>query len=332
VEVAQLKPEVRKLTGATLRGYGVDDITLAFDLAGSRSVYALNDRPYRQTSYGRMLGDRASWGSWSHLLGRSVSLWKPDTARLYVQAKLADRDGVLTPPADLAAALDGLYERMAVVGIDAYDTPWVTRVDVAVDIECASSHGRTILQGLASSRLPNGWRVQGIGHPMSTVYFRPRGGKSNRVLARAYCRNLKIGKGDPFGWIRLEAQDRFKWGEVPLDYLLVNEGAFLGIIWNARYGKLQTEVLRMDHENQLLELAGLVEVGKLNVRQVDRMHAYLDAERLGVAERLYGRSDLYRRRSEARTLGLAIPDAPGDRSSATPLSDLLAPFRSVWEG
>jgi hypothetical protein len=249
-----------------------------------------------------------------------------------VQAKLSEADGVLIPPSDLAPALDALYERMVFQGIEAYDTPWITRLDVAVDVECSSSHGKAVLQGLASSRLPNGWRVQPFGSPMSTVYFRPRGGSSKRVLARAYDRNLLVGKGKlpPFGWIRLEAQDRFKWGQVPADYLFVNDGAFLSMVWNGRYGKLQVEVHRVDHENQLLELAGLVRVGKLNTRQLDRMHAFLDAERLGVAQDVYPQRELQRRRAEAKSLGLACADSrPGSTSM---LSDLLAPFRSVWEG
>jgi hypothetical protein len=71
-------------------GYGVDDLTLGFDMEGSPSVPALNAAPGSQARRGKMLGEPASWGKWVHLLGRSVSFWKADTKRLYVQAKLAD--------------------------------------------------------------------------------------------------------------------------------------------------------------------------------------------------------------------------------------------------
>jgi hypothetical protein len=69
--------------------YGVDDITLGFDMEGSTSITRLNELPGTQTRRGKMLGEATSWGAWGHLLGRSVSFWKPDTRRLYVQAKVA---------------------------------------------------------------------------------------------------------------------------------------------------------------------------------------------------------------------------------------------------
>jgi hypothetical protein len=42
--------------------YGVDDLTLGFDMEGSRSVAALNAAPGSQTRRGKMLGEPASWG------------------------------------------------------------------------------------------------------------------------------------------------------------------------------------------------------------------------------------------------------------------------------
>src|SRR6476646_5901946 len=120
--------------------YGVDDLTLGFDLEGSPSVAALNAAPGSQTRRGNMLGEPASWGKWVHLLGRSVSFWKSDTKRLYVQAKLAEA-GELCPPLEIAARTRSLIERMAAAGIVSYEHPWVTRVDVAVDAECESADG-----------------------------------------------------------------------------------------------------------------------------------------------------------------------------------------------
>ena len=70
--------------------YGIDDVTLGFEMEGSGSIERLNALPGSQTRRGKMLGEIVSWGKWSHLLGRSVAFWKTDTARLYVQAKLAE--------------------------------------------------------------------------------------------------------------------------------------------------------------------------------------------------------------------------------------------------
>jgi hypothetical protein len=153
--------------------YGVDDLTPGFDMEGSPSVPALNAAPGSQTRRGKMLGEPASWGNWAHLLGRSVSFWKSDTKRLYVQAKLAEA-GELCPPREIAGRTGELMERMAAVGIVSYERPWVTRVDVAVDAECESADGKLLLDALEAVRLPNGWRTTSTGSPRSTVYFRAR--------------------------------------------------------------------------------------------------------------------------------------------------------------
>jgi hypothetical protein len=96
--------------------YGIDDITLGFDMEGSRGVALLNAAPGVQQRRGKMLGEPSSWGKWSHPLGRSVAHWKADTKRLYVQAKLA-APGALCPPESLSAEVSALIERMAAAGI-----------------------------------------------------------------------------------------------------------------------------------------------------------------------------------------------------------------------
>src|SRR5690242_10915716 len=105
-------------------------------MEGSPSLRRLNELPGSQTRRGKLLGDVTSWGKWAHLFGRSVSFWKSDTRRLYVQAKLAD-ENELCPPRELAGRVRALMERMAVVGVVSYEQPWVTRIDVAVDATCA---------------------------------------------------------------------------------------------------------------------------------------------------------------------------------------------------
>jgi hypothetical protein len=62
-------------------------MTLGFDMEGTATVPLLNEAPGVQHRRGKMLGEPASWGKWSHLLGCSVAYWKSVTKRLYVQAK-----------------------------------------------------------------------------------------------------------------------------------------------------------------------------------------------------------------------------------------------------
>jgi hypothetical protein len=298
-------------------------VTLGFDISGSRLLERLNQRPGVETKYGRMLGERTTFSGWTHLLGRSASFWKPDTRRLYVQAKLAD-PGELCPPEAAERRLGRFYEQMAVVGLESYEEPWVTRLDVAVDVECAPDWGKSVLDGLAGARLSNGWRVTTAGQPRSTIYFRARA--KDTILARAYCRNLKTREGEPFGRIRLEASDRFKPLQVEARQLA--DPAFARLVWDGRYGSVSVNVVRIERETQVVQLASMVELGELTYARAERMSFFLDAERLGVASRVYPQQVLSRRRAEAREIGLQGADA---ETVNVNLLDALAPFRSVWQ-
>jgi hypothetical protein len=289
-------------------------------MEGSPSVPALNAAPGSQTRRGKMLGERASWGKWVHLLGRSVSFWRSDTKRLYVQAKLAD-EGQLCPPREIAARTRALMERMAAAGIVSYEHPWVTRVDVAVDAECESADGKLLLDGLEAVRLPNGWRTTSTGNPRSTVYFRVR--SSEHVHARAYCRNLKTKSGEPYGRIRLEAEQRFDPKECPLEY--AEQPAFIATIWKGRYANLTSKVTRVAREVQAMELAERMQRGELTHGEAERLHLFLDLERLGLARQSYRKSVYALRRREAAKLGYSVSDSPSDALDVE-LADLIAPY------
>ena len=84
---------------------GVDDLTIGFDMTGSGCIGRLEEMPALESRRGKILGDRSSWGSFAHLLGRSVSFWRRDTSRLYVQAKLVE-EGELCPLPELGEAID----------------------------------------------------------------------------------------------------------------------------------------------------------------------------------------------------------------------------------
>jgi hypothetical protein len=299
---------------------GVDDVTLGFDLDGSKSGPLLNRAAGIETRRGRMLGERASWGAWSNLLGRSVSFWKSDTKRLYVQAKLAEERAVCEPGAVGRQGRE-LIERMAALGIVSHADPWVTRMDVAVDARCSSADGKLLLDALESVRLPNGWRTRSVGVPRSTVYFSAR--TSSSVYARAYCRNLSLRSGEPFGLIRLEAEHRF--GPKECLWKAAAEPSFIRTLWMNRYGTLAAKVTRVAREVQTVELFEKVKGGELGPQQGERLAMFLDLERLGLAQQYYGSLYVARRR-EARKLGYSSNEA-----GATPidvdLDRLLAPYK-----
>ncbi len=303
-------------------GYGIDDLTLGFDMEGSPSIRRLNELSGSQTRRGKMLGEPTSWGKWAHLLGRSVSFWKSDTNRLYVQAKLAP-DGELCSPPDFGGEVKALMERMAVVGVVSYESPWVTRVDAA----CASADGKLLLDTLEAVRLPNGWRTTSTGVPRSTVYFRGRA--SEHVYARAYCRNLKTKTGEAFGLIRLEAEQRFDPKECPLEY--VERPEFAGMIWKARYANLASTVTRLAREVQAVEIAERMRLGDLTHGQAERLHLFLDLERLGLASQTYPKSIYSARRREATKLGYSANES-GRESIVVALADLIASYVRTVDG
>lgn len=303
-------------------GYGIDDVTFGFDMTGSRSLTRLNETPGVTTRRGKMLGDQASWGQFVHLLGRSVAFWKADTLRLYVQAKLTS-DGSLCSPNSLGDSYQALLERMAWVGLVSYEPAWVTRLDVAVDGQCRPADGKLLLDALEAVRLPNGWRTRSVGVPRSTVYFSARA--SDDVKARAYCRNLKLKRGEPFSLIRLEAEERFAPKVCPAESL--NDPTFVANIWKSRYGTLTGNVTRLGREVQTLEIAERVERGELDYKQGERLAMFLDLERLGLAKSYYPKSVYAARRREAKKLGYSVSDV-----GSTPLElDIGSLFRAYLE-
>jgi hypothetical protein len=300
--------------------YGIDDVTLGFDMEGSGSIDRLNTMPGTQMRRGKMLGEPASWGRWSHLLGRSVAFWKADTRRLYVQAKLVD-EGELCPPERFRDGVASLQTRMSVVGLVSYEEPWVTRLDVAVDADCHPADGKTLLDALEAARLPNGWRTTSSGTPRSTVYFRGR--RTEKVLARAYCRNLKTKIGEAFGRIRLEVEERFDPRACSVER--VSDPQFPAAVWRSRYGVAESTVTRLAREVQVVEIAERVTCGQLTYAQGERLSMLLDLERLGLAERYYPKSVYAARKREARKLGYASSDQ-GASSLSVDLAELLRPY------
>ena len=312
------------VTAFSVAAYGVDDLTIGFDMTGSRSLRRLNEMAGLESRRGKMLGGRASWGAFAHLFGRSVSFWRSETRRLYVQAKLAP-EGELCSPIELRLAVERLLERMAIVGVVSYEPAWVTRLDVAVDAHCRPEVGKLLLDALEGCRPPNGWRTRSVGVPRSTVYFAARA--SEDVKARAYCRNLKLKVGEPFGLIRLEAEQRYEPKECMLETVL--DPVFPSVIWKSRYGGLSSSVTRLGREVQVGEIAERVSTGELTYAQGERLSMFLDLERLGLAASYYPKSVGAARRREAAKLGYAANESP--LAVDVDLDDLLRPYVQTVE-
>lgn len=307
-------------------GCGVDDVTIGFDMKGSRSsIQRLRETPGFASRRGKILAAHGERGKFAHLLGRSVSFWREETNRLYVQAKLAE-EGHLAPLDGLSTAVDGLLERMAFVGLTSYEPAFITRLDVAVDGRCLPEDGKLLLDALEGCRPPNGWRVRSVGVPRSTVYFSARSTES--VKARSYCRNLKTRRGDPFGLIRLEAEQRYEPGGTLLEAAF--DPRFGAGVWRSRFGGLSAKVSRLPREVQTIELARRVIAGELRYSQGERLSMLVDLERIGLDQAYYPRSVLSSRRAEARSVGLAANEINCSVLEVD-LSELLAPYEAAVE-
>jgi hypothetical protein len=210
---------------------------------------------------------------------------------------------------------------MAVVGLVSYAKPWVTRLDVAVDSDCDAADGKLLLDTLEAARLPNGWRTTSSGVPRSTVYFRAR--TTERVYARAYCRNLKTKTGEPYGRIRLEVEERFDPRQCPLD--MAEDPGFAAELWKRRYAVLSARITRIAREVQTMEIAERVRRGELTYSQGERIGMFLELERLGLATTYYPKSVYAARRRETGKLGYTANES-GTESLDVELAELLAPY------
>jgi hypothetical protein len=213
---------------------------------------------------------------------------------------------------------------MAIVGLTTHEPTWITRLDVAVDAECEPSDGKLLLDALEAVRLRQGWRTTSSGSPRSTVYFRARG--SEKVYARAYCRNLKMKTGEAYARIRLEAEERFEPKACSLEY--VRQPAFAALVWKGRYGNLASKVTRLRREVQTLEIAERVMRSELTYAQGERLSMFLDLERLGLARGYYPKSVYAARRREMVKFGYGASDS-GPTDLEVDLAELLAPYLRI---
>ena len=116
-----------------------------------------------------MLGGKGMWTGFVHLLGRSVSFWRQETSRLYVQAKLAD-EGELCPLDQVGDAVQALCERMALLG----SSPTSPRGSRASMWRWTGAAGR--------GREAPPRRMEGCRPPNASAHWLGRGASLDRVL------------------------------------------------------------------------------------------------------------------------------------------------------
>lgn len=331
------------MSSSRVVGSGWHDIYLRWDISTPEAVVGrLQGLPAQGPALSvagrRLYAERDRFGRWSHLLGsRHVLLsWTVETAthglirRLELQAHLGDEgEDDLCPPSEFDARWLGLQRRMAVVGVLPVTDPRYVRVDPAVDVVFDDpSDGWKVLEVLRHARWPRGWYATFEGPPpYTTVAIKAR----SKIVGRAYCRNSKLRNGRPrWGKLRFEAEQRFQWASARGVEELANPVA-AGMFWSSVFGagKASGRVTRFAKEVEAMKLIERVQLGEISFSQYERMTAFLEAERLGQADRVYPASTRRSRQREARELGLAPADADVVELDES-LDELLAVPRATW--
>lgn len=331
-----------RVTVARVAQAGYHDVEIRWDLSTPERVVArLAEKP-KQGPWpqpGRTLfAERDRFGGWHHLLGDHQlvghSLDHPGHGlirRLTVQTHLGGGGEEL---ANLCSVDDfprrwlGLEQRMALYGVLPASEPRVVRADVAVDVEYDDpADGLSSLQAVKHARWPNGWHTEFQGPPpYTTVAVK----LNQRIVASVYCRATKMKTGERWSRLRFEVRKHDRWPTARPVSALENV-AYASMIWGTVFGlgRPSGTVTRLAREVQTVKLIDRVQLGEISYAQFERMTAFLDAERLGMVDRVYTPEQARSRRREAKALGLSASDAEYVEFDAA-LDDLLAVPRSAF--
>lgn len=323
-------------------GAGWHDVYVRWDISTPQAVVTRLEATPGQgsmTTPGKKLfAERDRFGKWQHLLGPdhvllAYTVDSPSQGlirRLELQAHLVEvAENDLCAPANFAARWQRVQTFMAMHGVLPPEDPVYVRVDPAVDVVYEDpAEGRAVLEGLRYARWPYGWYAQFEGPPPHTTVSIKKGTKT---VARVYCRNTKLRTGKPrWGKLRFERERRFEWREQrPLSELasIATAAAYWGSTFG--YGAASGRVTRIEREAQTVKLSERVQVGDISTRQYEQLCGFLDAERLGLTDRIYNSETARRRRSLARELGIAASDAHMEPLDVS-LDELLTVPRSAW--
>jgi hypothetical protein len=329
-------------SAASVVGAGWHDTYFRWDLSTpQRIVSRLEELPGQGTLKRpdkKLFAERDRFGKWRHLLGPqhvlvSYTVDSPSHGlirRLELQAHLGDEgEDDLCSVSEFGQRWQSLQQYMGMAGVLPVEDPSYVRVDPAVDVVYGDPlDGQRVLEGLRYARWPSRWHAEFQGPPpYTTVAVKQK----THTVARAYCRNTKLRNGRPrWGKIRFEREQRFTWKDRrPLDELELPEAAetFWGTVFG--HGKAQGSVTRIPREVQTVKLIERVQLGDITTAQYEQLTGFLDAERLGVTDRLYRPETARRRRALAASLGIAAADAECEPLDIG-LDDLLASARTAW--
>lgn len=329
------------MKSAAIVGAGWHDTYFRWDISvPQRVVSRLEQLPGQGSlTVGRKLyAERDRFGKWQHVLGPQNVLvsWTVDSPshglirRLEVQAHLGEEGADdLCAPSDFESRWSRLQALMAMVGVLPVEDPVCVRVDCAVDVEYGDTRiAHDVLEGLRYARWPGQWYAEWQGPPPYTTVAIKKG---RHTIGRVYCRNSKLRRGGPrWGRLRFETEHRFAWKDArPLDELRQETSA--AVYWGAVFGQGRAAgvVTRIEREVQTMKLIERVQLGEITAAQFEQLTGFLDAERLGLTERVYKPETARRRRALAKELGVAPSDAEAQPLDVS-LDDLLEVPRSAW--
>ena len=253
-----------------------------------------------------------------------------DIRRLELQAHLGDEgEDDLCGIDEFGSRWKRLQKLMAMVGVLPPEDPVYVPVDAAVDVRYPDPRaGQRVLEGLRYARWPGCWYAESQGPPPYTTVAIKRG---RNTIGRAYCRNTKVRNGGPrWGKLRFESELRFGWRDSrPVSEL--QRKASASVYWSSVFGlgRAAGSVTRVEREVQTMRLIERVQLGEITTAQFEQLTGFLDAERLGLTDRVYKPETARRRRGLAKSLGVSPADAETGPLDVS-LDELLEIPRSGW--
>ena len=136
--------------------------------------------------------------------------------------------------------------------------------------------------------------------------------------------------GPRWGRLRFETERRFAWRDArALNELQPETSA--AVYWGTVFGegKAAGVVTRIEREVQTLKLIERVQLGEITATLFEQLTGFLDAERLGLIDRVYKTETARRRRALAKELGVS-PAAAEVQPLDVSLDELLEVPRSAW--
>jgi hypothetical protein len=330
------------VSGAAVVAAGWHDTYFRWDISTPQRVVSRLEALPGQGSVAqpgkKLYAERDRFGKWQHVLGSqnvmlsyTVHPGKREVIRrLEVQAHLGEEgEDDLCAPRAFASRFKRLEALMAMVGVLPPEDPVCVRVDTAVDVRYEDPVvGKDSLEALRYARWPGRWYAEWQGAPPYTTVAIKSG---RHTVGRVYCRNTKLRNGGArWAKLRFESEDRFSWREArPLDDLRTETAA--AVFWGSVFGQGRAagRVTRIEREVQTMTLIERVQLGEITTAQFEQLTGYLDAERLGLVDRVYKPETARRRRSLAKELGVSPADASSGSLDAS-LDDLLEVPRSAW--